>query len=398
MAQERGSVRNGIGTYKLKDGSVRYRTLYRARGKLHSRGGFKTKGAAQAFLNTARVSVDTGTHVASSNGKVLFSDWADGWSASVVDVRASTRTRDQIYLRSYIMPTFGPMQLRQIDYETITEWAAMLAKKGGRNGGPLAPATVQKAYQVLSKIMATAVSAGKIARTPCQDIKLPSAGHQEARFLSPDELLELEAAIEQAEVDRYGKHSGAVTLGLVVPFLADTGLRIGEAAALRWRDVDLNTGTVTVRETFVELEGAATFNAPKTAAGRRVVPTLTEEVGERLAERRSVLEHGPDDFVWQGPRGGVLRPNAFRGRFWKPAIALAGLADPQPTPHALRHTAVAHWIAAGVEPLKVSRWAGHRSIATVYNVYGHLLKNDADGTRSALSALRAAAKASQGTE
>ena len=125
------------------------------------------------------------------------------------------------------------------------------------------------------------------------------------------------------------------------------------------------------------------------------MPTLTVEVAERLAERADTFGLGPDDFVWQGEDGGVLRPSVFRGRVWKPAMDVASLADPQPTPHSLRHTAVAHWIAAGAEPLEVSRWAGHRSIATIYNVYGHLLQTDASGARAALSALRATATANR---
>lgn len=89
--------------------------------------------------------------------------------------------------------------------------------------------------------------------------------------------------------------------------------------------------------------------------------------------------------------GGPLRPAAFRARVWKPAVKAAKLADPAPTPHSLRHTAVAHWIAAGVEPFKLAKWAGHRSVATIYRVYGHLLDVDATAEREALSRMRAAA-------
>jgi integrase len=77
---------------------------------------------------------------------------------------------------------------------------------------------------------------------------------------------------------------------------------------------------------------------------------------------------------------------------WHPAIEAADLGQPDPTPHALRHTAVAHWIAAGVEPYKLAKWAGHRSVATIYRVYGHLLDIDATVEREALSLMRATAR------
>ena len=159
----------------------------------------------------------------------------------------------------------------------------------------------------------------------------------------------------------------------------------------------MSAGTVNVRETFVEVRGKATVNAPKTRAGRRVVPMLTDEIGERLQERAEQLGLGPDDYVWQGEDGGVLRPPLFRRRVWKPAVDVAGLDDPQPTPHSLRHTAVAHWIAAGVtDRLKLMRLAGHQSTAIIDTVYGHLLPFETTEERAALSALRAAAVANAG--
>ena len=182
-----------------------------------------------------------------------------------------------------------------------------------------------------------------------------------------------------------------------MPFLADTGLRIGEAAALRWKDIDVSAGTVHVRETFVEVRGTATVNQPKTKAGRRVVPMLTDEVGARLQGRAERLSLGSEDYVWRGEDGGVLRPRLFRRRVWKPALEIAGLDDPQPTPHSLRHTAVAHWIAAGVtDRLKLMRLAGHQSTAIIDTIYGHLLPFETTEERAALSAMRAAAVAKAG--
>jgi integrase len=183
-----------------------------------------------------------------------------------------------------------------------------------------------------------------------------------------------------------------------VPFLADTGLRIGEAAALRWRDVDTLRGTVTVRETLVEVPAYMTpdgtsvmIGPPKTRAGLRTVPTLTDETAARLVARRAGA--GPDDFVWATPTGVPLRPKLWRSRVWRPAVLRAGLVDPQPTPHTLRHTAVALWIAAGTtDAYKLQRWAGHRSVTTIYRVYGHLLPTDATEERTALTALRSEAR------
>jgi integrase len=115
---------------------------------------------------------------------------------------------------------------------------------------------------------------------------------------------------------------------------------------------------------------------------------LTSETGGITCHS---LRGAPGDFVFRSGAGGPLRPSAFRRRVWHPAVEAAGLGDPVPTPHSLRHTAIAHWIAAGIEPYKLAKWAGHRSVATIYRVYGHLLEVDATVEREALSAMRAAA-------
>jgi integrase len=73
----------------------------------------------------------------------------------------------------------------------------------------------------------------------------------------------------------------------------------------------------------------------------------------------------------EGSAAGVpLRVAAWRRRFWNPAVAVAGLSPLRP--HDLRHPAVALWIAAGANPLEVSRRTGHTSTAFTLDRYGHL--------------------------
>ena len=84
-----------------------------------------------------------------------------------------------------------------------------------------------------------------------------------------------------------------------------------------------------------------------------------------------------------------MDPGNWRNRVWAPAVEAARLADPQPTPHSLRHTAVALWIAAGADRLTVARWAGHGDAGFTERVYGHLFPDTHDRTRAALEAVLA---------
>ena len=361
------------GTGKDRRYRVRYRT---PTGESRSRT-FRLRSHADSFADGVETDKRRGGFADPARGRVRFEAWAKRWRESPRPGRPSTLARDESYLRSCVSPYFDGYRLCDITRAEVAAWVGELqTEPRGKRGTPLSPATVQKATQILAKILDLAVLDDRLAVNPVRGVALPRVDDEEARFLTPDELLALEEAMPEA-------------YAVLVPFLADVGLRIGEAAGLRWRDLDSWGGVVHVREVLVEVRGKVTFGAPKTAAGRRTVPTLTREIGGRLDEMRGAA----DGFVFSGPDGGPLRPTNFRGRVWRPAVERAGLSVPEPTPHALRHTAIAHWIAAGVEPYKLAKWAGHRSVATIYRVYGHLLDTDATEEREALSAIRASAVA-----
>ncbi len=161
-----------------------------------------------------------------------------------------------------VVPHFGKYRLGDVTRSEVQGWVDTLASEP-RDGTdePLAPATVHKACQVLAKVLEAAVVDERLATNPARGVRLPRVEDSEARFLTADELLALEEAMPEP-------------WSLLVPFLADVGLRIGEAAGLRWADVDTWAGTVQVRQVLVEVHGQITLGPPKTAAGRRIVPTL----------------------------------------------------------------------------------------------------------------------------
>lgn len=338
---------------------------------------FGTLHEAKAWAREVEDSLRRGNYVSPQATRMRLAEWAERWWEHSPG-RPTSRARDLSYLRTHVLPRFGGHQLGAVTRSEVQAWVHDLQ-------ADKAPATVHKAVQVLSKVLRAAMLDGRLAVNACTDVALPPIPDEEARFLTPDELVALEDAMPERWAD-------------LVPFIADVGLRIGEVAALRWRDVDVFRHSVTVREVLTEVPMAVSKAAsglvlgpPKTRAGRRTVPMLTTETADRLAARQ--VGHGPDAFVFANPDGSPLRPNNFRARVWRPAVAAAGLTDPAPTPHALRHTAVAHWIAAGVvDPFKLKTWAGHRDVGTTSRIYGHLLPLDATEHRDQLSAMRAAAR------
>jgi integrase len=235
----------------------------------------------------------------------------------------------------------------------VREWIANLSASG------LAPTTVHKCAQILAKVMRAAVDAGLIASSPCDRQPLPKVERDEMRFLAPAEVARLADSIAPA-------YRPLVLVG------AYGGLRAGEMFGLRRERVDALRARIDVAEVLVEVNGHHHFGPPKTRAGRRGVP-LPRFVAEDLADHLERV----DGLVFPAPHGGPVRASLFRRRVWHPAVEAAGLAPLRI--HDLRHTAVALWIAAGASPKEIAARAGHTSVATVLDRYGHLLPGARNG-------------------
>ena len=171
-----------------------------------------------------------------------------------------------------------------------------------------------------------------------------------------------------------------------MPFAACTGLRIGELAALRVVDLNLAARKVRVRATAVGVSKHVSGgdkrqqeHLPKTAAGERTVPTITDEVADRMAQPVAERGLGLRDLLFTGRQGGPMMPDNWRRRIWDTAVERATAIDPQPTPHSLRHTADALWIGAAL--------GGTRRQFIYRRVYGHLWKRDHADTCATITEL-----------
>jgi integrase len=221
------------------------------------------------------------------------------------------------------------------------------------------------------------VDAGLLAVSPCNAVRLPRVERSEMRFLSPSEASSLADLIDP-------RYRAAIVVN------AYGGFRPGELFGLRAGKVRENGRRVEVTEIVVDVEGHLVLGPPKTKAGHRTV-ALPRVAADALAGHLKRNALGPDDFVFPAPDGGPVRLNSWRRRFWLPAVRAAGLEPLRP--HDLRHTAVALWIAAGANPNEIATRAGHSSVATVLDRYGHLLPGSEDRLNDALDVLAAAAQA-----
>ena len=140
-----------------------------------------------------------------------------------------------------------------------------------------------------------------------------------------------------------------------------------------------------VLEAVSVVDGQTHVGATKTGHNR--VVTLTGSVADDLIAH--LKEYPPrGGLVFPAPGGGHLNRHNFSNRVWYPALKLAGLDDPQPRVHDLRHTAVSLAIATGANVKQIQARAGHSSIKVTLDVYGHLLPGDDEAVADALDTAR----------
>jgi integrase len=359
-----------MGTVRKAPRTGRWEARYRDPAGRQRTKTFETKADARVFLGQVDLEQRRGEWVDPQLGRVTLAEWVAEWSATTVDLRPSTRARDDSYLRNHILPVFGSRPLSSITQLEVRGWVSERSASG------LAPATVVKAHQILSKILSAAVDGGLIARSPADRVPLPKIVTEEMRFLAPDEI----AALAEMMHPRYRA---------LVWLDCYAGLRLGELAGLRRDKVDLLRREVRVTEIAVEVRGEMHVGPPKTRAGRRTVP-LARVAVDALEEHLSTFgASDPASSLFTGRDGGVLRAGQWRQRFWYPAVRAAGVAPLRA--HDMRHTAVSLWIAAGATPKQVATWAGHTSVAVVLDRYGHLFPGHETPVLSRLDDLAASA-------
>ncbi len=342
------------------NGGVRYDVRYRVNGRQHEKA-FKRKVDAAKFRATVEADLARGDWLDQRLSKQTVGEFAEQWFATLGGHRAATRSRYRAILDRHVLPTFGNMPIGRLDHHSVAVWVAEQSDAG------LSAASISKHRNVLSQICGSAIRSGAIRNNPVDGIRIAKSPVRTKRFLSPAEVAALanEIANPPPQVSR-PYDTPRDELGLLIRFLAFTGLRIGEAFGLQVGDLDFNAGRVEVQRTASETSGVVTIEHPKSGSVRRVPLPGSLAVDLRLL----CSDRARDDFVWPDSTGGPRRQSHFRTRHFRPAAKRADLAGT--TPHDMRHTCVALLVQLGAHPKAIQEWLGHSSITMTLDQYGHL--------------------------
>ncbi|GAB3213854.1 site-specific integrase [Marinactinospora endophytica] len=270
-------------------------------------------------------------------GAVPFGEYAAEW-VEHRDLSPKTVQLYEILLRLHLNPTFGNLALKDITEADIRRW------RTARHRAKVGKTTVAKAYRLMRAVLNTAVRDKLIRENPCQ---IEGAGQEHA---------EERPALSVAEVFKLADAINPRYRALVL-LAAFGSLRWGELAGLRRRWLDLEARTVTVRETFSELNTLVP-GTPKSKAGYRTV-ALPSLIIDDL--RRHLLIYGsgdPDSYVFVGVKGKPLRRANFSA-YWAKACKAAGLEGVRF--HDLRHTGNTYAAEAGASVRELMKRMGHSS-------------------------------------
>lgn len=324
---------------------------------------------AETFVEPAKV----------TTGKWL-TDWLEGRRASI---RPRTHERYSSLVTTHVVPAIGRVPLQKLSASDLDRlYAAMLSDGHQRREGGLSPRSVRQTHAVIRKALADAMRKGMVARNVA-DLADPPAQKAcrapEMAVWAPDEL----RAFLAETVD----HEHAALFRVA----AMTGLRRGELGGLRWRDLDLDAGMLTVRRALVKASGQWTFQPPKTKAAERTLDLDAGTVGALRRQRLAVLERraalGPgwqeQDLVFPALSGGPADLDGW-GKSFRRAVAGAGLSPLRF--HDLRHTHASHLLAS-TDVRTVAARLGHADPGMTLRVYSHVMPGRQAAAAAAVAAL-----------
>lgn len=380
-----------------KSGQKTYRVGYRYQGKLCWTHALDTPEAAVEIkdlfesrgVELARATIATmvGSTTAAATGAPTLSDALKTHLATVASYATPGTVEDYRRMAARTWePHLGALPVDAIEDGHVTDWIAWQRRQETHRSvqarakarrekrtepAPVrvAPKSIVNAQGLLSDVLDYAVSKGHIGKNVAAGARMPDdAEPEEMVFLTPSEFAKLLAATP-------------VHWQPLVTLLAATGMRWGEATALRPGDFDLDAKQPIVRvaRAWKRGESGVYLGSPKS---KKALRTITLPAGAVDAVRPRVEAAKDGDHVFRGVRGGLPHHSHFYERVWQPTVGRSGI-DKSPRIHDLRHSHVSWLIAARVTLPVIQYRLGHESIQTTVDRYGHLAPDMHSGAAEA---------------
>lgn len=283
-------------------------------------------------------------------------------------VEAATHDNYRGVIQRYVVPRLGSVAVQAVTSAHLNGLYAHLAKCGGREERPLSPRTVRLVHVVVRKALKDAVRWNLLARNPADAADPPKQKRSQVAH-SLWTVEDAQVFVASVEEDR---------MRCAWLLAISTGMRRGEVAGLRWRDVDLDAKSVAIRQTRTSVGYEVVVKSPKSGSQRVVALddlAVSHLVDHRKRQNEERLAFGPGydtshDLVFRHEDGTPIHPELFTEWFQK-RVAAAGL--PHMRFHDLRHLHATLGLAAGVHPLVMSKRLGHANVSITLDTYSHVI-------------------------
>jgi integrase len=331
------------------------------RRKWHSFKGTKR----EAQVETARLiaAIQGGAYLEPS--KMTVSSFLESWLGHVAS-QVSPRSHERYceLVRKNIVPLIGAVPLTKLKPAQISTAYAKALKEGRRDGkGGLAPTTVLYMHRLIKKALGQAVRWELVSRNVADAVDPPKM--ERAALATYD----MRQTAELLEALRNTRLRLPVLLGVMC------GLRRGEIIALRWRNIDLVRGQLSVVESAEQTAAGVRYKPPKSGRGRTLAlsSTVVSELRQhRLNQAEELLRLGMKQtdgtFVYTRQDGAPMQPRSL-SQMW----AACSTHLPRIRFHDLRHAHATHMLSAGVHPKVASERLGHSKVGITLDLYSHVL-------------------------
>jgi integrase len=385
--QKRQKKTHGLGNiYKREDRNT-YEGQVMIDGKRRYFSG-KTEPEVKRKIKRAKAEAEMG--MAIEPNQFTVKDWLQIWveKYSRISISPGTYADHKHMIDCHLIPSLGSIKLSKLTAAEVQDMVNQKLNKPriirGQEAAPLSPRTVIMILGVLKQALKQAALEGYVQRNVADYVKRPRIEKKEARYLTQEET---NLILDEAQKQK------VPTLYYLLQFLLGSGLRIGEAGALKWADLDLEEGILQVK---VSTRRVMEYNnegqpmgtqvitkEPKTKSGRRSVPLppwcLDEMDQWKKVQAEMLLMVGVTDpeHVFTSVIGTQLDTDNARREL---DIVLERLELKDISFHTFRHTYATRLLEMNVNAKTAQELLGHSNIAMTLDTYSHVmpdLKKDA---------------------
>lgn len=280
-------------------------------------------------------------------------EWMDFWLEEVAKktIKVSTFNSYKTKIENHIKPALGNILLNELSAEHLEQWVEQLKKKLSSNSACIV-------FRVLKTSLRYAEKQQYINRNIYEKVSAPKMKKKKIKALT---IFEHKLLVKEAKKTREG---------LPILIALETGMRIGEISGLKWKDIDMENCTISVKRTLQrvkiyneqEIQTQIIENKPKSEASERIIPISASLLNYLTEEKRQ----SNSEYVVSTGEGGCLEPRTIRYQFHRllKQVNLKGY-----TFHALRHSFATRCLEKGVNIAVISSLLGHSSTKMTLDIY-----------------------------